>query len=124
PESFREKPELLGYPQSKIRYGHYGKSIPRMIEKCIEYREGEEKEALIKIIANMMKKSYLMWNRDTVNDELIADQLKDLSRGKLILKDLSVLQSTNDILKQTKPTTGSNNNNKKKRSSKGRKKRY
>ena len=125
PESFTEKPELLEYPQSKIRYGHYGKSIPKMIEKCIEYPEGDEKEALIKIIANMMKKSYLLWNRDTVSDELIANQLKDLSKGKLELKDLSALQSTSDILKNNKKNGGSGSGSgKKKRGSKGRKKRY
>ncbi len=122
-ETFNQKPERVPYPQSKIKYGHYGKTIPKMIEKCVEYDEGDEKEALKIIIANMMKKAYLMWNRDTVNDELIANQLKELSGGKLELTDLSVLTSTQEILKNHKPNNNHSNNNRKRRNNqkKGRK---
>ena len=128
PETFVSKPEILGYPQSKIKYGHYGKIIPEMIQKCVAYEEGEEKEALIKIIANMMKKSYLQWNRDTVNDELIAAQLKELSGGKLELKDLDCLESTQDILKKngitSRPSSSNHrSNNNRRRKSKSRKRR-
>ncbi len=122
-ETFNQKPDRVAYPQSRIKYGHYGKTIPKMIEKCVEYDEGDEKEALKIIIANMMKKAYLMWNRDTVNDELIANQLKELSGGKLELQDLSVLTSTQEILKNHKPNNNHSNNNRKRRNNqkKGRK---
>lgn len=122
-ETFSQKPERVDYPQSYIKYGHYGKTIPKMIQKCIELTDEKEKEVLTNIIGNMMKKSYLMWNRDTVNDELIANQLKELSNGKLELKDLSVLTPTSEIVKN-KPTNTSNNNNRRRGRSKKGKKRY
>jgi len=98
-ETFAQKPRLLKYPQTRIRFGHYGKTVEMLIDKASAYDEGEEKEALTIVIANLMKKSYLSWNRDTVNDQVIIDQLSDLSKGKLILNDPEKLIATSEILK-------------------------
>jgi hypothetical protein len=45
--------------------------------------EGEEKEIMIELLANHMKKSYLVWNKDAVGDDKIFLDLIELSRGKL-----------------------------------------
>jgi hypothetical protein len=76
--------------------------MQRMIEKAVEYEEGEEKDALVKTIANNLKKMYLNWNRDSVNDELIHEHLSLLSGTKLKLRDEDRLHSTVDILKANK----------------------
>jgi len=124
-ESFASKPERVAYPQSKMRYNHYGKAIPKMIEKCRQLEDKEEQKALKIVIANMMKKSYLMWNRDSVNDELIAGQLKEMSKGELELEDLTVLLSTQEILKdQPKNNRSNKNNSNNRRRNQKRKKRY
>lgn len=102
PENFETKPDSLEYPDKRIKYDHYGKTIELLIAKAKEYKEGDEKEVLIKTIANLMKRSYLTWNRDTVNDEVIAEHLKKMSGGELILKDPSVLMATSDIMKSRK----------------------
>ena len=65
------KPKKLSYPTLDIRFAHYGKNIERIIEKAVEFPEGEEKEALVKTIANHLKKSYLTWNRNSVDDDVI-----------------------------------------------------
>ena len=39
-----------------------------MIDVANKWEEGEMKNALVKVIANHMKKSYLSWNKDTVKD--------------------------------------------------------
>jgi Mg-chelatase subunit ChlI len=101
-ESLNKKPDALQYKDSTIRYRMYGVNIVGMIEKAIEYEEGEEKDALTKTIANHMKKSYLAWNRDSVSDDLIAEQLKILSGGKLLLKDEMKLNSTSEILSRNR----------------------
>ncbi|MBX7095491.1 MAG: DUF4290 domain-containing protein [Flavobacteriales bacterium] len=90
PEEFHEKPNRVEYPKKNIRFGHYGKTIEMMIQKAVEFEEGEEKKALILTIANLMKRSYLTWNRDTVTDEVIFEQLKSLSSGKIELKDIEL----------------------------------
>ncbi|MBK7182202.1 MAG: DUF4290 domain-containing protein [Bacteroidetes bacterium] len=94
PETFQTKPELLKYPSNDIRYKHYGKTVERIIEKAKEYPEGDERNALVEQIANLMKRSYLNWNRDSVNDEVILKQLGELSKGQLKLADNSSLRST------------------------------
>ena len=100
-ETFISKPELLKYPSNDIRYKHYGKTIERIIEKAKELEEGEMKTALIETIANHLKKSYLNWNRDSVNDEVILQHLKELSKGELKLSDSTRLSNTSDILART-----------------------
>ncbi|MEA3476554.1 MAG: DUF4290 domain-containing protein [Bacteroidota bacterium] len=92
------KPQPLSYSDEKIMFRHYGYNIQNIILKAIAYEDGREKDAFIKTIANHMKKSYLNWNRDSVNDELIYKQLEKLSGGKLELADDVKLNETNDIL--------------------------
>ncbi len=115
-ETFISKPEKLNYPKDDIRYKHFGKLIEEIIAKAKEYKEGEERDFLVQTIANHLKKSYLLWNRDSVEDELIVENLKELSKGKLKLADNAKLSDTNEILarnKASKPSTNPTNNKKK-----------
>ncbi|NHB69455.1 DUF4290 domain-containing protein [Perlabentimonas gracilis] len=80
-----EKPKQVPYPSHPIKHKHYGRSISLIIEKAIELEEGELKEALTSLIANHMKKSYLIWNKDSVSDEDIIRDMAELSGGKLSL---------------------------------------
>jgi hypothetical protein len=66
--------------------------------------DSPERKVLIENIANHLKKSYLNWNRDSVNDELIAEHLELLSRGKLKLSEDTRLSHTNEILGRNRPT--------------------
>jgi hypothetical protein len=95
-------PKRVPYTQENIKLRPYGKYMQRMIEKAVTYEEGEEKDALVKTIANNLKKMYLNWNRDSVNDELIHEHLSLLSGTKLKLRDDDRLHSTTDILKANK----------------------
>lgn len=90
------------YPRRKMRYAHYGNFIEGFIKKGSELPDGAEKDALTEIIANMMKRNYLNWNRDSVNDEMIKEQLVDISNGKLKFKENHRLAGTNEILQQNK----------------------
>jgi len=82
PDILTEKPNVVPYSQNNIRYKHYGFIMESLIKKAAEF-EGEEKEIMIELLANHMKKSYLAWNKDAVDDEKIFQDLKELSRGKL-----------------------------------------
>ena len=112
-ESLAVKPEKLAYPAKNIKYRHYGRTNQIMIEKAIEFPEGPEKEALIMTIANHLKKSYVTWNKDTVDDDTIIEDLLKLSDGKLKLDPKTVLTDTTEILaanKRKKRTTRTNTN--------------
>ncbi|WP_411768553.1 DUF4290 domain-containing protein [Winogradskyella sp. A3E31] len=80
-------PEPLKYPQNHPKYRFYGNNIKTMIDVAITWEDGELKEALVYTIANHMKKCFLNWNKDTVEDDVIYDHLFELSNGKLNLKN-------------------------------------
>ena len=86
-DNLNTKPESIPYPSTKIRYRHYGRTLEVLIKKAIEFPEGEEKQNLIALICNHMKKDYMAWNKDTVDDRKISDDLTELSDGKLQMTD-------------------------------------
>ena len=105
-DKLEEKPNKVPYNQHSIRYKHYGRSIVMMIDKAVAMEPGEEKEDLIKMIANHMKKSYLTWNREAVSDEEILSDLKTLSGGKLEISGDIKLLETREILAKSRKKKG------------------
>ena len=79
------KPQPMKYSDSEIRYRHYGRALEDMIRAVAEMPEGEEKKVLVQQIAHTMKRQYLQWNRDSVDDDLIREQLNELSGGRITL---------------------------------------
>ena len=108
------KPEPVPYPCTKIRYRHYGRTLEVLIQKACEFPEGDEKQNLVALICNHMKKDYMTWNKDTVDDRKIADDLYELSGGKLQMTDeiLKLMAERIDLYyRPTKANTPNNNNN-------------
>ena len=93
-EELDQKPNRMDYPSFENEYKFYGKSILQLIDKAIELEEGEEKEALIQVIANNMKKSYNVYNKEHVQDEVIFRHLKELSQDKLDLTGIETLDKS------------------------------
>ena len=103
------KPERLAYPQKNPKYRFYGNNIKYMIDVANSWEEGEMKSALVKVIANHMKKSYLSWNKDTVTDAVIFEHLYELSGGKLnLLQSTEELLTTNDLMRTNKKMSNKN----------------
>ncbi len=93
------KPQKLPYNEGRITYKHYGKNLENMIRKATEYEDSEQKEHLINLLANHMKKSFLTWNKEVVDDGKIFSDLELLSGGKIILdEDLHKLTESKEIL--------------------------
>ncbi len=86
-EVLQAKPEHLPYPRSASKYRFYGNNIQIMIDAANKWEDGEMKDALIYTIANHMKKCYLNWNKDTVEDKTIFKHLHELSGGKISYSD-------------------------------------
>lgn len=117
-ENLYTKPERIPYKHSRIKYMHYGRTMEQMIDKAISYPEGEEKNQLMLLIANHMKKCFLTWNKETVSDEKIFKDLHELSEGQLNLsQDIMKLMESRDILhrnsNKSKVSNTNNNNNRK-----------
>ena len=97
-ETFETKPDKVSYPSGKIKYGHYGKTIQDLIAAIPAITDEKEKKALTEVTANLMKRFYLIWNRDSVEDSTILKQMNELSGGTLDLKEGDVeLKSVQEL---------------------------
>jgi len=113
-EEIQARPEPLKYPQNFPKYRFYGNNIKTMIDVAVGWEDGELKEALTYTIANHMKKCFLNWNKDTVEDDVIYNHLFELSGGKIDLKNTEEDLSDATSLMRTKSKYGSKSNSNKK----------
>jgi hypothetical protein len=130
-EELQAKPEPLAYPKLASKYRFYGHNIQTMIKVALSWEDGELKTALIFNIANHMKKCYLNWNKDTVDDAVIFEHLRELSKGEIdftnsneTLAESSILlkKSTNGRSQQKHQNNRNKNSNKNHRNQKGKQK--
>lgn len=107
------KPHHVDYQNHNIQYGHYGYYMAKMIEIASKTEDDEMRQALAHSIANQMKRNYLEWSGNVVNDQQIIADLKAMSKGRLVLDEETKLNGTNEIL--TKPVLSQKQNGKKKK---------
>ncbi len=87
-----------------------------MIDTALTWDDGEMKDALVFTIANHMKKCFLNWNKDTVEDAVIFDHLFELSDGKLDLRNSQEsLSESKDLLRTRKSQGNKGKHQKRKR---------
>lgn len=114
-ENLFTRPETIPYKNSRIRYMHYGRTLEEMIEKVGSYPEGNERNELIRLIANQMKKCFLTWNKEVVDDTKIFDDLRELSNGKIdVTPDFLKLIESREVLHGHKRNNNNNNNKRRK----------
>lgn len=102
-EELAERPEPLDYPQNYPKYRFYGNNIKRMIDVAVSWEDGDMKIGLVLTIANHMKKCFLNWNKDTVEDDVIFTHLYELSDGKIDLRNSDEdLSDSQQLLKSKK----------------------
>lgn len=124
-ETFESSPEMMGYPRRSHKKRHYGQIIRAVIGKIKELDpEDADRDALIRDVANQMKKSYLNWNKDTVQDELIWRDLYELSDGAIEAPEDKELANAQSLTKgmQQEVRNARGKNNKRNRNRKNKKK--
>lgn len=103
PEVIKYNAGRLPYPQTYPKYRFYGNNILNMIKVAVSWEDSELKTALIFSIANHMKKCFLNWNKDTVDDQVIYAHLKELSKGKIDMNQMGEeLAATNNLMRVNK----------------------
>ncbi len=121
-EQLNLRPEPLNYPQNFPKYRFYGNNIKTMIDVANTWDAGEMKDALQYTIANHMKKSFLNWNKDTVEDGVIFGHLFELSNGKIDLRDSKEpLSEISSLLKVQRKFTSHKKTSKKNNNQRNRK---
>ncbi|MCX2719800.1 DUF4290 domain-containing protein [Poritiphilus sp. M415] len=117
-EVLQQRPDPLEYPQNHPKYRFYGNNIKRMIDVATNWEKGDKRSGLEYAIANHMKKCYLNWNKDSVDDKVIFKHLYELSDGKIDLaSDGENLTDSGQFLKNR--TAKSNRGGSGKKSSRG-----
>jgi len=112
PEGEKGRPQRVEYRSNYIKFGHYGIYVVNMIKACSKIEDETKRTELAMILANQMKRNYLNWNKNVVNDQVIIDDLAEMSDGCLVLPAGTRLIATNEVLaKDPQPT----NNQKKKK---------
>lgn len=92
PEGSRKKPEKVPYPSKDTRFRHYGHNVQKLIARAIEMESGVKKDGFVQVIGSYMKLAYKTWNREHyVSDDIIIEDLRNLSGGKLeMIQDASL----------------------------------
>ncbi len=115
PEEEKGQPQKVEYRSNYIKYGHYGIYVINMIKECAKEEDETKRNELALILANQMKRNYLNWNKNVVNDQLIIDDLADLSERRLVLPDDTKLISTNEIFSKEPQNQSASQKKKKKK---------
>lgn len=83
PESLDERPLPVSIQKKPVKASHYGRNIENILDLIAEQEEGDMKTSMIRSLAIYMRQQYLIWNKDTVSDETIFQDIEKLSDGKV-----------------------------------------
>ena len=114
-EAQQRKPQHIGYQNNNIKYGHYGQYLIKMIEAAAQEENDEIREALAYSLASQMKRNYMEWNKSVVNDQVILDDLKTISGGRLVINDEAKMNATGEIFGKVQPKPQQQQQGKKKK---------
>ena len=117
PETLHTTPQRIEYPKGNIRYRHYGRCVEEMMKKACAMPDGEERDQLLRLIAAQMKKEYILWNKDSVEDEKLVEDIKEYSDGSISLdaEQLNLGVYRAPVQQQNKSQKGKNNRKNKKK---------
>ena len=108
-EEFHTPPQRVPYPTGEIKNRHYGRIVEAMIDHACTLQEGEEKEQLIELILIQMKKNYIAWNKDGVEDSKIIDDLRTYTKGAIDISAKEIKLNTNNNQRNNVKRNGTNN---------------
>ena len=114
-EYLNDKPQKIEYPMDTPRYKHYGKNVELLIDRATELEDEQEREAAIVSLGKLMKTLYRSYNKDSITDGVILDDIRQLSKGKLDM-DLSYIERNNLFESNVKPQQDNLNQNQNQRS--------
>ena len=97
-EKLSEKPQKVEYKHGEVRFLHYGRVVEMMIEVAVEMADTKEREYLVILIANQMKKAAAGWNRGIVSDDIIFKDIIELSANKLSIPEGLKLMEVKELI--------------------------
>ena len=102
-EEFSTRPVPIPMKGDKIKATHYGRNIERIINLLCGEPDGEVKTEMIRSLAIYMRQQYLIWNKDSVSDETIFNDIEKLSDYRLKVPEGIVLHQINNDANFSRP---------------------
>ena len=101
-EILEKKPDRLKYASENIKFKHYGKGVERLIEQAVQMEDPKEREGAVVAIGRLMKSFFQTWNKDSIEDEQVLKNIKQLSNDKLdinieTVKELGLFDSDKKV---------------------------
>lgn len=84
-QTILSKPEPMTYPMNNIPVRHYGKMMFELFDKLKTMPEGPDRDALVRMVANQMKRDLMVWGQGSSDDEKVASDLAYFTDGKVQL---------------------------------------
>lgn len=111
----QKRPRKMEYPQSEVRFKHYGKNVERLVQEAIKKEDPQEREEAMIYLGKLMKTFYSNWNKETLDDSVIVKDLAIMSKGKLTLsldkvREDNLFEKLYREKKKTHPQQGGNQN--------------
>lgn len=91
PDSINPTPDYVPYDQSDFDCRQYGRTLLTLIDAAASMDPGEERDALVALVANQMKKTSLAWDSDNASDERIFEDLAAISDGRIVIEPGSIV---------------------------------
>ena len=103
-ENFNKRPELVALKNKPIKAHHYGRNIESIIDLIAEQEDGEVKTSMIRSLAIYMRQQYLIWNKDTVADETIFQDIEKLSDFRIKVPEGLQLSRVSTDMNYSRPS--------------------
>ena len=112
-ENLKKCPEPVPLEKKPLRALHYGRNIENMIDLVAQKEDGEEKTSMIRVLAGYMRQQYLIWNKDTVTDEAIFQDIEKLSDYRIkVPEGLQMVKVSNQGWQKNHKQKGNQKNRK------------
>ena len=79
----RPIPEKIPYSKKSVKYRVYGSNLVRMIKEISLMDGGIEKDKIIFLVANQMKKLLVSVNADSVTDQKVFNDIREITGGSI-----------------------------------------
>ena len=84
-QTILSKPEPMTYPMNNIPVRHYGAMMFGVFEKLEQMEPGAERDALVELTANQMRRDLMQWSHGSADEEKVASDLARYTHGKIQL---------------------------------------
>ena len=103
-ENFNKRPAVVPLVKKPVKANHYGRNIENIIDLIAEQEDGDVKTSMIRSLAIYMRQQYLIWNKDTVADETIFQDIEKLSDYRIKVPEGIQLSRVSSDMNYSRPS--------------------